>query len=182
MRRGSASNLPTGVPPTRLVALYLEKREALLRHFTGALGSEAAAEDVVQDLYLKLRALDPDAPVQNDLAFLYRLGSNLMLDRLRSRRRAAARDGAWRSARGALIAGEEVADEPPADEALAGRQRFAQMLAALEELPPQTRRIFRLHKLEGLNQAETAAALKVSLSTVEKHLRAALNHLTERLG
>ena len=167
---------------TRLVSIYLEKRDALLRHFTACLGSEAAAEDVVQDIYLKLRGLDPDTPVQNDVAFLYRLGSNVMLDRLRSRRRAAARENAWRDVRGSVIGGEEVVDEPAADEVAHGRQRFARMLAALEELPPQTRRIFRLHKLEGLSQAETAAALKVSLSTVEKHLRAALNHLVERLG
>ena len=105
-----------------------------------------------------------------------------MLDRLRSQRRAAARDGAWRADRGALFKGQEIVDEPPADEALAERQRFALMLAALEELPPVQRQAFRMHKLEGKSQADTARALGVSLSSVEKYLRAALNHLVERLG
>lgn len=151
-----------------------------MRHFTDRLGSDAAAEDVVQDIYLKLCSLDPNLPVHNEAAFLYRLGSNLMLDRLRKQRRAAARDGAWRADR--LVEGREVVDEPGADEALSGRQRFVLMLAALEELPAPQRRAFSLHKLENLTQAETAAALGVSLSSVEKYLRAALKHLIERLG
>lgn len=166
----------------RLVAIYLEKREALVRHFTGCLGSEAAAEDVVQDIYLKLCSLDLATPIHNETAFLYRLGSNVMLDRLRQRRRGAARDRQWRDASGAVLKGQDIADEPAADEVVAGRQRLAVMLAALEELPPAHREAFRLHKLEGLNQVETAVRLGVSLSSVEKYLRAALNHLVERLG
>ena len=35
------------------------------------------------------------AEIQNPMAYLYRLGSNLMLDRLRGERRTAHRDGAW---------------------------------------------------------------------------------------
>jgi RNA polymerase sigma factor (sigma-70 family) len=151
-----------------------------VRYFTDRLGSDAAAEDVVQDIYLKLCTLDPDIAVQNEAAFLYRLGSNLMLDRLRKQRRGAARDGAWRADR--LTGGLEIAEEPPADEAMAERQRFALMLSALEELPAAQRQAFTLHKLEAKTQVETAAALGVSLSSVEKYLRAALKHLVARLG
>jgi RNA polymerase sigma-70 factor (ECF subfamily) len=120
--------------------------------------------------------------VQNNAAFLYRMGSNLMLDRLRQQHRAAARDGDWRQVEASFIDGEAVADERPADEALAGRQRLALMLAALEELPPAVRQAFRLHKLEGLSQADTAAALGVSRSSIEKYISAALKHLVARLG
>ena len=136
----------------------------------------------MQDVYLKLCALDPSMEVQNEAAFLYRLGSNLMLDRLRQQRRAAARDGHWRDISITLVEGEEVADEPPADEALASRQRLALMLEALEALPPQQRQAFRLHKLEGRSQAETAEALGCSVSSVEKYIRAALKQLVARLG
>lgn len=151
-------------------------------YFTARLGSSSAAEDLVQDIYLKLCAMDEDASVQNEAAFLYRLGSNLMLDRLRQQRRSAARDGAWRSASTTEVAGEEIADEPGADEAVAGRQRLKLMLAALEELPTAQREAFRLHKLEGRSQAETAQALGVSVSSVEKYIRAALRTLVARLG
>lgn len=105
-----------------------------------------------------------------------------MLDRLRQQRRAAARDGDWREANTVSVAGEEVADEVPADEAVQARQRLGQMLAAIEALPPPQRQAFRMHKLEGRSQAETAAALGVSVSSVEKYIRAALKQLVERLG
>ncbi len=165
-----------------LVPVYLEKREALIRYFTARLGSLAAAEDLVQDIYVKLQLLKADAPVQNEAAFLYRLGSNLMLDKLRQQRRATVRDTDWRDINTTLVEGQEVAEAPTAEEAVAARQRLLQLLAAIEALPEQQRKAFRLHRLEGLSQAETAAALGVSVSSVEKYIRAALKQLTERLA
>jgi RNA polymerase sigma-70 factor (ECF subfamily) len=55
------------------------------------------------------------------------------------------------------------------------------MMAALDSLPPQVARAFKLHKLEGLSHAETAAVMGVSRSSVEKHISAALKALTARL-
>jgi RNA polymerase sigma factor (sigma-70 family) len=75
-----------------------------------------------------------------------------------------------------------VAEDPPADEALAARQRLVLLLQATEELPATTRQAFRLHKLEGLSQAQTAEALGVSRSSVEKYISAALKHLLSRVG
>jgi RNA polymerase sigma-70 factor (ECF subfamily) len=153
-----------------------------LRYFAVRLGSPAAAEDVVQEIYLKLAALPADAEVQNNAAFLYRLGSNLMLDRLRQQRRSLARDAHWRDAQVSLVEGQEVAEDSPADEAVISRQRLQLMLGAIEELPPPVQRAFRLHKLEGLSQAETAQAMGVSRSSVEKYISAALKRLLARLG
>ena len=138
------------------------------------LGARAAADDLVQEIYLKLQGLELDGPVQNEAAFLYRLGSNLMLDRLRQQRRSAARDAHWRVANTTLLDGEEVSEAPAADEAMASRERLALMLKAMRSLPRAQREAFRLHKLEGRSQAETAAALGVSVSSVEKYVRAAL--------
>lgn len=174
---------PAPRPPLNtLIPIYLEKREALVRFFTARLGSASAAEDLVQDIYLKLCGLEPEAPVQNEVGFLYRLGTNLMLDRLRQQKRAAARDGHWRAINTEMIEGEEIADEPGADEVVTGRQRLALMLSALEALPPAQRDAFRLHKLEGASQAETAAKLGCSVSSVEKYIRAAMKHLVARLS
>ena len=152
-----------------------------MRFFTARLGSAAAAEDLVQDMYVKICAIDPSTTVQNEVAFLYRLGSNLMLDRLRQQRRAAARDGDWRDINVTLVGVEEVSEEPGADEAVAGRQRLAQVIEALKTMPTQHRDAFRMHRLEGMSQAQTAAALGVSVSSVEKYVRAALTHILTRL-
>src|SRR5579872_6105560 len=65
---------------------YFERRSLLLRYFQQRLGGDDAAEDVVQDMYLKIVSRPPGA-IDNALAFLFRLGSNLMLDRVKRERR-----------------------------------------------------------------------------------------------
>lgn len=153
-----------------------------MRFFTVRLGSAAAAEDLVQDLYLKLSGLDPETAVQNEAAFLYRMGSNLMLDRLRQQRRAAARDGDWRETETSVLQGEDVADEPSAEAVVVARQRLAIVLAYLNTLPPAQQQAFRMYKLEGASQADIAAAMGCSVSSVEKYVRAAMKQLVEKLG
>ena len=163
-----------------LLAVYLARREDLKRYFALRLGSTDAAEDLVQEIYFKVAGGDA-GHIANPGAFLYRLGVNLMLDRLKQQRRAQNRDHGWAQAHSIKLGGESVADTPPIDDALASRQRLARMLSALEEPPPACRQAFRLHKLDGLSHAETAAAMGVSKSTIEKHISAALKHLLARL-
>jgi RNA polymerase sigma-70 factor (ECF subfamily) len=110
------------------------------------------------------------------------MGANLMLDRLRQERRAAAREGAWRDAVTVRVGVEEVHDAPAADEAISDRQRLALLIQGLETLPPRMRQAFQLHKLQGLSHAETARAMGVSVSAVEKHVSGALKSLLARLG
>ena len=74
-----------------------------------------------------------------------------------------------------------MADEAAADDAVAARQRLNAVVAAVGELSPQTQRVFRLHKLEGLSHSETAAQLGISRSAVEKHMIAVLKHLSRRV-
>lgn len=169
-----------GTARAALLETYLARRAHLIRFFTLRLRSAAAAEDLVQDIYLRLHAAR-DADVQNPVGYLYRLGTNLMLDRLRGARRAASRDAAWRDGHRTVIGAEEVSEDPSAEQALAARQRLAATIAALKDLPPLTHQVFWKHKFEGLTHPQVAAALGISRSAVEKHVMAALRHLAERL-
>jgi len=164
-----------------LLGLYEEKRANLVRFFAARLGSRAEAEDLVQDLYIRISGMDGLGPVDNPSALLHRIGSNLMLDRLRSQKRAGARDNDWRDVHTTVVAGQEIADEPPADEVLAGRQRLQALVEAVEDLPEKTRQAFQLHKLDGHSHVETARRMGISVSTVEKHISSALKTLTRRL-
>lgn len=164
-----------------LIAHYMERRADLVRFFTVRLRSAAAAEDLVQDIYVRLSGLEPPAELQSPVAYLYRLGSNLMLDRLRGERRAAHRDGAWLESQTTRMGAHEVSAEPSAEAAVAARQRLALLTEALKDLSPQTQKVFRMHKFEGLSHPEVAAALGISRSSVEKHMMAALKHFLARL-
>lgn len=167
-----------------LLDAYLERRGALVRFFALRTGSDAQGEDVVQDIWLRLEAMSPEAAaeVRSPAAFLYRLGSNLMLDRVRTGRRSSQRDDEWSQSRVATIGGDAVADQPSAEDAAWARLKLGRVIAALEGLPDKTRQAFRLHKLEGLSHAETAEAMGVSRSAVEKYVSATLKHLLREVG
>ena len=164
-----------------LVEAYLERRADLIRFFALRLRSVSAAEDLVQEIYVRVAAADTPIEIQNPVAYLYRLGSNLMLDRLRGERRTGRRDAAWLDSRSTRLGGQQVAPEPSAEAAVAARQRLARLTEALLELTPQTQRVFRMHKFEGLTHPQVAEALGISRSAVEKHMMAALRHLARRL-
>lgn len=170
----------TDSAPSPLVGAYLQKRADLLRYFTMRLNSEAAAEDIVQDIYLRIVSANVGV-VDNPSAYLYRLGTNLMLDRLKQQRRSALRDDAWHDTRHVRVGGEDMANDPSAEDAVAARQRLQRIMTAIEDLTPQCRRAFRLHKFDGLSHAETAAAMGISRSAVEKHVSTALRLLLARL-
>ncbi len=162
--------------PPPLIAAYLRKRADLLRFFTLRTGSAATAEDVVQDLFLKISEMETPDDLRSPDAFLYRIGSNLMLDRAKQQRRQVARDHAW-SREGGGDGPEPIAQEPPADEAVAGRQRLERLMAGIDKLPTQVATAFRLHKFEGLTHGEVAARMGVSRSSVEKYIMTALKTL-----
>ena len=167
-----------------LLDAYLERRAALTRFFALRTGSEAHAEDIVQDVFLKLQAMTPEAvaEVQNPAAFLYRLGSNIMLDRARGRRRSDLRDDEWVKTGGVFGAGEAITDEPSAEDAAWARLKLGRVIAAIQSLPANAQTAFRLHRLDGLTHAETAQAMGVSRSAVEKYISAAFQHLLREVG
>ncbi len=167
--------------PQPLIAAYLRKRADLVRFFALRTGSAAAAEDLVQDLFLKIEGAALPAALQSPEAYLYRVGSNLMLDRLKQQRRQSAREDNWDRETRRGDGPESVAEQPPAEEALDARLRLTRLLAALDTLPPQVAAAFRLHKFDGLSHSETAARLGVSRSSVEKYMMSALKHLLARM-
>jgi RNA polymerase sigma-70 factor (ECF subfamily) len=165
-----------------LMAAYLARREDLLRYFRARLRSPEAAQDVVQDIYLKI-ARRPAEPIDNPSAYLYRLGANLMLDHIKRERRVKRRATAWREATVETDPGAQpMTEEPAADRTVAARERLRMIIQAVDEMPHPVREAFRLHKLEGLSHAETAAAMGVSRSSVEKYIMTSLQHILKRVG
>jgi RNA polymerase sigma factor (sigma-70 family) len=160
-----------------LMAAYLERREELVRYFRARLRSLEAAEDVVQDIGVKI-ARSPSEPIDNPSAYLYRMGANLMLDHLKKERRVGRRAAAWREvAVDTEGAAHPRTEDPPADQVVWSRERLQKVIETVNKLAPPVREAFRLHKLEGLSHAETAAAMGVSRSSVEKYIMTSLRHL-----
>jgi RNA polymerase sigma factor (sigma-70 family) len=160
-----------------LIAAYLEQREDLAR-FCRASGD---VDDVLQDIYLKVSTLDPDPPPDNPRAFLFRLTSNLLMDRWRSGQRSANRDAQWRQLNHETGAAEDLDAAPSAEAVVAGREKLARLLAALDTLPAKTQTVFRLHKFDGVSYADVAVQMGISRSSVEKHMMDALRVFSRKV-
>ena len=165
-----------------LIDHYLAQRDALARFLRARTGSGAEIEDLLQDIYLRVAAADPGVEIHNPVAYLYRLASNLLLDRARSNRGAAARDAAWRRVNHVPGPVEDIADVPSAEDVVAGRQRLDALLQALSTLPPKTQEVFRMHKFQGLGYAAVAENMQISRSSVEKHMMDALRVLARSVA
>lgn len=170
-------------PPPPLVSAYLEHRPFLLRLLTARTGSAVEAEDIVQEMYERIAALPHGGQdIENVPAFLNRMAMNLAFDRRRSGARATARDGEWLSAHALVDGPEPMAEAPTAEDVASSRQELRLLRDAIDTLPPQGKRVFEMHKLQGRPHAEVAAALGISRSAVEKHMAAAMKSLLKRLG
>jgi len=169
------------MPPAGLQAVYLANRDRLLR-FLLARGAGGAAEDVLQDLWVKIAATSPAGPVAAPLSYLYRAADTLMIDRHRARRQAEQRDRDWSEAEGPAVPGRS--EEPSGERLVAAKQDARRVAEALAALDPRAAAVFRRHRIDGVAQRSVAAEFGVSLSTVEADLRLAyraLVQLRERL-
>ena len=177
--RGFGTGLSDTSSSSGLEAAFLAHRDRLLR-FLAARGAGDAAEDLLQELWLKIAA-GRTGPIAAPLSYLFRVADTLMIDRYRSARQAERRDHAWSEANDGATAG--VSDAPSAERHMIGREQarlVEQTLAALGERPAA---IFRRHRIDQVPQRVVAEEFGVSLSTVESDLRrayAALAALKER--
>lgn len=153
----------------------------MLRFLVARTGDRAEAEDVLQELWIRVRSVDA-GPLGNGRAYLYRAAQNLVLDGARARQRRTQREADWvASGLDAPGAAEPADPRPDAEAEMLAREDAAALASAIAALPEGAGRAFRLHKIEGLSHGEVAARLGISRSGVEKHMAVAMAHLRRAL-
>lgn len=165
-----------------LMSEYLAMREVLLRFLTARLGDRAAADDIYQELFVRLRSGGLPADVSNPRGYLFRMAYNLANELARARRRQDARDALWTESTTHKIGEQAVSEDAAADDILDSKERLAAVMRALDGLPAKSRDVFLMCRVKGLSHREIADAMGISTKTVEKHMTAALKHLTLNLG
>lgn len=166
------------VQPAGLTEILEARRGDLRRFLIARTGSEADADDLLSELWIKANSVQP-GPVSNPGSYLFKMANNLVLDRLRETSRRQRREGDWiAEQRGSHALVEEPADPASsAEQMLIERDEQNRLTEAIDQLPAGARRVLRMHKLEGLGHAEIAAQLGISKSAVEKHMALAMAHL-----
>lgn len=150
---------------------YHAHERELIRFLARRLRCMATARDMAQEIYLKLRDVQDEGAIRNSKAYLFRMAANLATDHQRGEARRAellkeAQELLW----------GDTASATPEAEYLA-RDELRRVEQTIASLPPQSRQIFMLNRFEARSQREIAILLGVSHTTVEKHIRKALDHL-----
>lgn len=157
--------------------------EAVERHqhrvFTLAfylLSNREEAEDVTQEVLLKLWRNRRRVDAERLGGWLLRVTRNASYDLLRSRRRNAARTAALEPR------SEAVADGAPDPEARAAAAGFRRRVeTAMRALAEPYRSVVILREIQGLAYAEIAEALEMPLNSVRVTLHRARRKLREAL-
>jgi RNA polymerase sigma-70 factor (ECF subfamily) len=157
------TNEPTGdrKPLGGLEAVYWSRRNELLR-FVRARVSPDLAEDVLQDLWIKIQSVS--RPVDDPVGYLYRAADNLAISQHRSALRTRRRDDDWEATRPKIEPGRF-------DDAIAAREQIAEAERRLRQLGFRALQTFIMFRVHGMPQRSIAKALNVSLSTIEKDLQ-----------
>jgi RNA polymerase sigma-70 factor (ECF subfamily) len=169
----------TSAGPT-LAEVYTQIRPVLGRFLAARTGDRDEAEDVLQELWLRVSDLSGEG-IANPSGYLHRMANNLVLDRERERQRRRRRDGDWTQSMVTRTADGALDDRPGPDRQAEDRQRLQRLAAAIEALPAGARRVFRRLRVDGLSHGEVASEFGISRSAVEKHVAAAMRHLIAAL-
>ncbi len=156
-----------------LAALVEAYSSLLFRVAHSVLRSRSEAEDVVQDVFVRVLEHRGSLLVIRDMrVWLVRIAWNLAIDRRRRIRPEQFDEG---------FAESLVARDLPADEALHEARRMRAVLCEMERLPKAERNVLLLSAVEELGTAEMAEVLARSESAVRALLFRARTRLKERL-
>jgi len=158
----------TGEAFERLVPAYRRRVYGLAY---GILGDRAAAEDLAQEVFVKLWQALPKYDGRAQLAtWIYAITRNAAISALRARRRTASL-----SDPAVQLEAEDVAAEPEAAE-------DAALWRQVDALPEKQRQAVILYYQDERSVDEVAAMMGVPVNTVKTHLHRARASLAAALG
>lgn len=158
----------------RVQEWFIAHRVRLLTYARRMLGDAGAAEDVVQDVFVRLlEDGDTAAGVLNERTWLFRAVHNLVIDR---KRRAACRDAHARNA-----AEEPALTAPSAGEIVDRAQTRETVLREIRNLPGHKADVVHLRLIEGMSYAEIGEVLGLTTQNVGYILHHGVRELGGRM-
>jgi len=154
-------------PPT-IVAVFAAEESGLLRYAIGLVGQRPVAEELVQEIFLRLH--QNWEQVDNPRSWLYRGLRNLALNHLRDRKPATE-----------LKEDTAAADDLPSPEVLGRNEAIGMMRLLLAEMPDEDRNLIRLKYQDDLKYQEISRRTGLSVSNVGYRLHHVLKGLADSL-
>jgi RNA polymerase sigma-70 factor, ECF subfamily len=139
------------------------------------LGDRYAAEDILQEVFLRLYKAAPDFDVRGKLSsWLFKVAYNLSMNEIKRRKRHS-------NLREALRYSAQVSPGQPALDTVEARELERSVTAALEQLPENQKAAMILRVNEELSYAEISEVLSVSVSSAESLIFRARTRLRQLL-
>ena len=157
-----------------LTGVFVSLRPNLERAVRGIVPPREV-EDIVQETYVRACQAEHRQEIRAPRSFLYKTARNLALDyakRAETRLTVCSEDPGTAALADHHRLEDETFDQVTADE------EFSDFCDAVRHLPIQCRRAFVLKKVYGYTQREIARELKLSESTVEKHIANGMKRCT----
>jgi RNA polymerase sigma-70 factor (family 1) len=136
--------------------------------------SKEMAEDVVQDVFLKLWQKRETMAELNEFApYLFRMAQNRAINgfqRMATEARALA-----------ALRQTTRTNAMDIEDQLVAKDLEQRLQDAVQKLPPQQQQVYRLSREDGLKHEEIAERLKIAPGTVKNHMIAALRTLRAQM-
>lgn len=150
------------------------KYSDLSRRLARRLGSPEAANEALQETYLRLETASLLTPVRDPISYLFRTALNLAADRRRAETRHLSSTEI-----DALL--DFADDAPDPARIVEGRSELRALERAISELPERRRLIFKAVLIDKTPRRELAKRFGVSIRTVDIEIQRALEHGARRL-
>lgn len=160
-----------------LLQAYMRNRATLRAFLRTRAMTSFDADEVLQELYVKISDISEPTQVKNPTAYLFKMAANMSLDLMRQsahRRRYAVRESQRLS--------DVSQTYPNQEDTLIWRERYKQFADVLDAMPEKQRRIFVMHRVQFMSHKEIADTLGISPKTVEKHMSKALGVCRRKLS
>lgn len=137
----------------------------LCAFFSSQMGSPAQADDMLQEVWLRLhQARHTYRPGEPLLPWMYAIARRVRVDHYRKRRRIEFRE----------VASESLHNVPARANSAQGLPTFGELIAPL---PESQREVLILLKVNGLSIDEVARATSTTAGSVKQKVHRAYNHL-----
>ena len=166
-----ASHKTVEIAPAPLNDELAKYREPLRRFFLRRMRNPNEAEDMAQEVLVRMVRRCADTPPEHFESYLFISAANLLRDTARRKKLENAAHSEFSSAHKAAC--EEISPE----RILTSRQSLEAVMSALDDLDKRVRNAFILNRIRGMKYAEIAALFGMSASSIEKYVVKAHAHL-----
>jgi len=175
MAESVPSSESTGDRAKAVSDLFREHNRTLVRFLQSKLQNEQEAREIAQEAYVRLLELGRTGAVGFLRAYLFRIASNLAVDRLRSRSVHQRLDGLL------LEPVEDLVDGAAVEKSVAAADEMKVLWASLDELPEHHRKAFVMSRLQGLSTPQIAVRLGKSDRMIRRYIVRALIYCRYRI-